>query len=198
MSIDYQESAESLCKKYMAPWVEENKKGKFSDESLQRTVDNTSFALGITARAMNEYGAELFERPADINKKIIDFGVKEGTIEQSTINGHTSYNYFRNGEKGFPVSLTASYMEPSIMACMIAHETLEVAKERNPQAKEILTEVETRRQKAGLKPGGGYAQAESELKDLESLESRGKISMKKKDNSAVMTAMMMEKRGGRS
>lgn len=143
MSIDYKEVGENLKKKYIRPYLEQE---GITAEQMQEISYETGFFIDVATSALDKHGAALFDpaRTDDINRKIIENGLKEGTIKKK--GEHYIYNL--NNGKDIRVD-TYGMDSPCLMACFVAHETFEVAKERNPQAKEIMEEVEKRRQKAG-------------------------------------------------
>lgn len=186
MAIDYKEIGENLQKRLVKPHLEE--KG-MTPEKAQQISYETGFMINVAASALSEYGSTLFNPPRadDINKKIIEVGMKEGTIRKE------GENYKYNLNNGKDISINGFGLEsPAVMANFVAHEAFEVAKERNPQAKGLMNEVENHRQKAGREGNGGFSQALSELQDLEGLEKSGRISFKEKDNSQVAMAAMMQ------
>lgn len=191
MAIDYKEIGEKLQKILVESNLETY--SKVTEDWREKVSSDIEFMVNVSVSALNEYGSALFNPPRadDINKKIIEVGMKEGTIRKD---GETYIYNYPDGRCYAVTTCGASITEPCIMANFVANEAFEVAKERNPQAKGLMNEVDNRRLKAGSEGNGGFSQALSELQDLEGLEAKGRISFKEKDNSqAAMAAMMQAK-----
>ncbi|MBP3687657.1 MAG: hypothetical protein J6J35_04745 [Alphaproteobacteria bacterium] len=189
MAIDYKEIGGHLQKRLVEEELETY--SKVTEDWREKVSSDIEFMVNVSASALNEYGSALFNPPRadDINKKIIEVGMKEGTIRKE--GEKYRYNY-PDGRCYSVDTYGGGLTAPCMMATFLAHEAFEVAKERNPQAKGLMNEVENHRQKAGREGNGGFSQALSELQDLEGLEKSGRISFKEKDNSQVAMAAMMQ------